>query len=65
MGDFARPLSDVRLANGLEGIHTLGVLFSDLHNLAKGAFANDLEKLESINCELFIAGRLEVNLEVE
>jgi hypothetical protein len=50
MRDFP-AIDDVRLANGLQSIDTLCIPLTDLHNLAKTAFADDGSQFKVINGE--------------
>ena len=63
--DLARARGDVRLADRLERVHALGVLLADLHDLAEGALADDLEQVEGLDRERLVARGLEGDREVE
>jgi len=56
---------DVGFSNGLESVYPLSVFLPDLHHFSKRTLADDFEKIESIDCEGHIPGRLEIDLEVE
>ena len=53
------------LSNRLQSIHAHGILFPHLHDLAKGALADDFEKLECFDGEWLGSGRPVVDLEME
>lgn len=63
--DFSWALGNVCLADRLQGIDTLRILFPDLHDLAKAALADDFKEIKGLDGERFIAAGFEVNLEVE
>lgn len=51
MGDLG-PRDDVCLADRLEGVDSVRVLFANLHDFAETALADNLEQLEILNLEL-------------
>ena len=53
------------LADGFQGVYSLGVFLSDLHDLSETAFADDLEQIERLYGQRLVTQLFEVNLQVE
>jgi len=65
VSNLSGPRGDVGFPDGFEGVYPLSVFLPHLHHLSKRTLADNLEKIESIDCEWHVPGRLEINLEVE
>src|SRR5271163_1612632 len=51
--------------NCFEGIDALSVLLADLHDFTETPLSNDLEELERLDGERFVAARFEYDLKME
>ena len=65
VGNLSGPRGDVGFSDRLESVYPLSVFLPHLHHLSKRTLADNLEKIESIDCEGHVPGWLEINLEVE
>lgn len=63
--DFPGTRRNVGLPDRLERVDPLRIFLPDLHDFAEAALPNDLEQIELLDGEGFVAGGLEVDLEME
>jgi hypothetical protein len=65
VGDLSWPLGNVSFPDRLEGVYSLSILLSHLHDLSETSFPDDFEEFKMIYGQGFVSDWLEVDLEME